>query len=94
MCEDVAQRGTVNTASHFSFGNRQIVTITTVFDRGGRGHPGWPVRNLETGTIFSSQRAAASAFDIKEGILSGHLTGKFPDAAGLHFERINLGVPS
>jgi hypothetical protein len=89
MSESIAQRGMTNTAS-LIFRSPQTVNITAVLDREGRGHPGWPVRNLETKRIFFSQREAAMTFDIPEGILSGHITGKFPDANGLHFERVNL----
>lgn len=91
VCEAIdAQRGSSNAAS-FVFRNKQTINVTTVLDREGRGHPGWPVRNLETKKIFFSQREAAKAFDIKEGILSGHLNGKFEDANGFHFERVSLG---
>lgn len=89
VSEGIAQREITNTAS-LIFRNRQTINITTVLDREGRGHPGWPCRNLETKRIFFSQREAAMTFDIPEGILSGHLNGKFPDAHGLHFERVNL----
>jgi hypothetical protein len=84
--------GFVNTAS-FNFLNRQTIKVTTVLDRIGRGHPGWPVQNLETKQVFLSQRQAAEAFGIGEGTLSSHLKGKFPDANGLHFQRVNL-VPA
>lgn len=84
-----AQRGLINTASHV-FSNKQIINLTTVVDREGRGHPGWPVQNVETKRIFLSQREAARAMGVNEGLLSGHLTGKFDDVNGLHFERINL----
>ena len=89
MSESIAQRGMTNTAS-LIFRSPQTVNITAVLDREGRGHPGWPCRNLESKRIFFSQREAAMTFDIPEGILSGHLQGKFPDAHGLHFERVNL----
>ncbi len=89
VSEDAAQRGTINAAS-LIFRNQGTVNVTTVLDREGRGHPGWPCRNLETKRIFFSQREAALAFDIPERVLSGHLKGKFPDADGLHFERVNL----
>ena len=85
----IAQRGMTNTAS-LIFRNKQTINITTVLEREGRGHPGWPCRNVESKRIFFSQREAAMAFDIPEGILSGHLAGKFPEAHGLHFERVNL----
>jgi hypothetical protein len=84
-----AQGGSANTAS-FIFRNKQTIKVTNVLARDGRGHPGWPVQNLETKKIFFSQKQAAEAFNIPEGNLSGHLQGKFPDVDGLHFERVNL----
>ena len=81
-----------NTAS-LIFRSPQTVNVTTVLDRGGRGHPGWPVQNLETKRVFFSQKQAAEAFGIPEQILSGHLNGKFPNVDDLHFQRVNL-VPS
>lgn len=84
--------GSANIASHFSFGDKTI-NITTVLNRAGRGHPGWPVQNLETNQVFFSQKQAADAFGISETFLSGHLQGKYPDANGLHFQRVNL-VPT
>jgi len=81
-----------NTAS-IKFANKSRINITTVVDRGGRGHPGWPVQNTETKQVFFSQKQAANAFDIPEKVLSAHLQGKFPDVDGLHFERVNL-VPA
>lgn len=83
-------RGEITNTASFSFRNKQTINVTTVLDREGRGHPGWPVRNLETKKIFFSQREAALAFDIPENVLSGHINGKFPDVDGLHFERVNL----
>ena len=80
-----------NTASRsFLFHSPQTINVQTVLDRGGRGHPGWPVQNLETKRIFFSQKEAAKAFDIPEKILSAHITGKFSDADGMHFYRVNL----
>jgi hypothetical protein len=89
--EGTARGGVANTASlSLIFRNQQSIKVTTVLDREGRGHPGWPCRNLETKRTFLSQREAANYYGIPEGILSGHITGKFPDANGLHFERVNL----
>jgi hypothetical protein len=94
MGESGPQRGPANTASFsFMFKSPQKINITTVLDREGRGHPGWPVRNLETKNIFFSQKQAAEAFNIPQNVLSGHLKGKFSDVDGLHFERVNL-VPA
>jgi hypothetical protein len=79
-----------NIASH-NFLNKSTINVTTVLDREGSGHPGWPVRNLETKQIFFSQKEASNYFDVPESVLSGHLKGKFPDVDGLHFERVSLG---
>jgi hypothetical protein len=87
--EPMPNAGFANIASHFSSGNKTI-NITNVLVREGRGHPGWPVQNLETKRVFFSQKQAADAFGIGEGTLSSHLKGKFSDANGLHFERVNL----
>lgn len=80
-----------NTAS-FIFRSPQTINITTVLDRGGRGHPGWPVQNLETKRVFFSQQQAADAFGIPKSVMSGHIRGKFPDIDGLHFQRVNLAA--
>lgn len=86
----VTARGAVTNTASFVFRSPQ--TVTTVLTRDGRGHPGWPVQNLETGQVFFSQKKAAEAFDIPENVLSGHIKGKFPDADGKHFERFSLPV--
>lgn len=83
-------RGGLTNAASFNFRNKQTINVTTVLDREGRGHPGWPVRNIETKRIFFSQKEAAEVFGIPENVLSGHLNGKFPDVDGLHFERVSL----
>jgi hypothetical protein len=89
MGESGVQGAPTNTAS-LIFRNKQTINITTVLDREGRGHPGWPVRNLESKRIFFSQKEAAEAFGIPAPLMSGHIHGKFPDIDGLHFERVNL----
>jgi hypothetical protein len=65
-------------------------TILTVFEREGRGHPGYIIQCLETGETFPSQVQAANVMNIPETLLSAHLRGKFPDVDGLHFERLGL----
>jgi hypothetical protein len=89
MSRDNARGELINAAS-FIFRNKQTLNITTVLDRESRGHPGWPVRNLETKRIFFSIIEAAHYFDVPVNVLYGHLKGKFQDVDGLHFERINL----
>lgn len=78
----IAQRGILNTASQFF-----VINIPNQ-EYGGKA-----CRNLETGTIFLSQRKAAETLGGSEGILSRHLQGKEPHFCGLHFERVNL-VPA
>jgi len=87
-----AQGGLTNTASRsFLIKSPQtIIKTINVLERDGRGHPGYPIRNLETKHIEFSQKAMADYFGISEGLLSGHLNGKFPDVDGLHFERVNF----
>ena len=92
MREAVDARGASGNTASFVFKNNQTINVTGVLDREGRGHPGWPVRNLETKHVFLSQKAAAEAFDIPATVLSGHLNGKFDNVDGLHFERVSLGV--
>jgi hypothetical protein len=66
--------------------------IVTVIHRDGRGHPGYIIRNIETGELFVSQREAAEAFGISENILSKHLAGKIDNAEGHLFERLALAA--
>lgn len=90
MGKDNARGELINTAS-FIFKNKQTINVTTVLDREGRGHPGWPCRNLETGHVEFSIIAMAKYFDIPANVLYGHLKGKFSEVDGLHFERVSLG---
>ena len=78
-----------NTASPFSFGNKQSINIITVLES-QKGHPGWPVRCVETGQKWLSQGAAAKELGVSEGLMSGHVQGKIPDIFGLHIERMSL----
>ena len=89
---NAAQGGLTNTASRsFLIKSPQtIIKTINVLERDGRGHPGYPIRNLETKHIEFSQKAMADYFGISEGLLSGHLNGKFSDVDGLHFERVNF----
>lgn len=70
--------------------NHLAPIITTNVYNKGRGHPGYFVRCVESGEIFSSQKKAANFFGITESNLSSHLNGLFDDCNGLHFERISV----
>lgn len=84
-----AQGGFANTAS-FSFKNKQTINVINVLEREGRGHPGYPVMCIEDKLVYLSQKAASEAYNFAEGLLSGHLNGKFPDVDGRHFMRVSL----
>ena len=86
-----ARGGLTNTAS-FIFRNKQTINVITVLERQGRGHPGYPVMCLEDKIVYLSQKLAAEAYDFTEGLLAGHLAGKFPDVDGRHFVRVSLPV--
>lgn len=85
-------RGEISNTASFNFRSPNTVNVITVLERDGRGHPGYPVRNVETKHVFLSQHEAARAFGVSESLISGHLNGKFPDVDGLHFERVNIAA--
>lgn len=64
--------------------------VVKVVNRSGHGRPGYLIRSLDTDEFFSSQREAATIFDISEKLLSNHLNGKLPNAEGYRFERLNF----
>lgn len=66
--------------------------VVNVFEREGRGHPGYMVRCLENGLTYNSQKAAAMDLDLNEMRLSQHLNGAREQVGGLHFERINMAA--
>jgi len=47
-----------------------------------------PVRCLTTGEVFGSQKRAALANGVDQGLISRHLGGELPHVKGLEFERI------
>ena len=57
---------------------------------GTSGHPGFLTRCIETGEVFTSQRAAARAFGIHERDLGKHLNAGRELLEGLHFERLGV----
>jgi hypothetical protein len=85
----ILQRGVTNIASPFSFNNKQSINIITVLES-QKGHPGWPIRCIETGKKWLTQGSAAKDLGVSESVMSGHIQGKLPDIYGLHFERMSL----
>ena len=50
------------------------------------------VKNLDTGEIFESQKAAAESVGVSEKTMSRHLNGSIDHLDGVVFERIGLGT--
>jgi hypothetical protein len=57
------------------------------------GPPSWMVRCVETGRVFTSQRAAAHEMGISQGVLTSHLNGRAEHVGGYHFVRVAMAVP-
>jgi hypothetical protein len=73
-------------------GKKVVLRNVSFFAANRQGPPSWVVRCLETGDVFTSQRAAALALGIAETNLSKHLNGLLQHAQGYHFERICLAA--
>lgn len=65
-------------------------SVVNVVERDGRGHPGYLVRCVENGLVYTSQTSAAKALGLNQTQLSNHMTGRTPHVKGYHFERIRL----
>lgn len=50
------------------------------------------VKNLDTGEIFESQKAAAESIGVSEKAMSRHLNGNYGNLDGNTFERIGFGT--
>lgn len=50
------------------------------------------VKNLDTGEIFESQKAAVESVGADQQMMSRHLDGLYPDLNGFMFERIGFGT--
>jgi len=77
---------TVRPFAFLSFFSKQDAITTLI--REGRGHPGYPVWCRETGEGWFTQAEAARSAKTSAPYMSGHLTGKYPDVHGLHYERM------
>ena len=77
--------GPIVTVRPLSFFSKQFVTVVL---RDGRGHPGYVVKCLETGSIYLSQAEAAKAMGFTPSTLSQHLNGMRSHIHGFHLERV------
>jgi hypothetical protein len=73
-------------------GNSYALNNVSFISSNRQGPPSWVVRCLETGNVFTSQRAAALAMKFSESHLSEHLNGLRDHIDGYHFERICLAA--
>lgn len=69
-----------------------VLNLKQVINSNRKGAPSWVVRCVETGQIYTSQRAAALATGIAESDISRHLNGLRELSENLHFERICLAA--
>jgi hypothetical protein len=76
------------TVSPLAFFSKQNNNTIAVIERGGRGHPGYPVWCPETNQFWRSQNAVAKDWGVSDSIVSGHVRGKLPDINGNHLHRI------
>jgi hypothetical protein len=68
--------------------NRMTNNIVNVVHREGRGHPGYPVFDLDENILYMTQGLAAKALKTSDSIVSGHLKGKLPDVNGHHLVHV------
>ena len=73
-------------------GKKVVMDNVSYISQNRKGPPSWVVRNLETGAVFTSQKAAASELEIPASELSKHLNGLMENVRGLHFERVCMAA--
>jgi hypothetical protein len=67
---------------------------TTLIEIDAPGNSGNVVKDLSTGAIYPSQKAAAKALDINRASIAKQMSGKIPDVKGHTFEKlIDGGAP-
>ena len=98
---EAAQRGaygletadTSVTMRSLLFFSKQDNTVNTTVHRGGTGAPSYIVQCDEIPNVaWLSQRSASIDTGVSQSILSKHLSGKLPDAEGLHFNRVGVAI--
>ena len=81
-----------HTALSFIGDNSNNNSIVNVFEREGRGHPGYMIQDKLTGLVYKSQKEACDILDINYKHMSDHLNGRKEDILGRHFERVTLAA--
>lgn len=69
--------------------NRMTNNVINVVRKEGRGHPGFPVFDLDDKIMYDTQGAAAKALNAWPSVVSGHLKGKLPDVNGHHLVHVS-----
>lgn len=85
----VSVDSSVDVSQVIAYKSPVTVNNTTIVELVRRGHPGFRVRNVETGEEFASIKRAAEMFGISATTLRRHLAGLVESVDGLKFE--NLG---
>lgn len=65
-------------------------SVVSIVEREGRGHPGYLVRNPDTGEIYKSQKKAAEALGAHQSHISDHLNGRKDHVFGHRLERVEI----
>lgn len=73
-------------------GKSVVMNNVSYISANRKGSPSWVVRCIETGLVYTSQRAAAIAMDLSESDVSQHLNGRKPHAQGYTFEQICMAA--
>lgn len=94
VASEPISRGLTATADHglTVVGKKVVMRNVSYISANRQGPPSWVVRCLETGDIFTSQRAAEMAMNIDQGNISKQLNGILDHANGFHFERICMAA--
>ena len=79
-----------NTENYIHNYNGETHVHNTTYNYGG--YQSKIVRNLDTGEIFESQKAAAESVGVSEKAMSRHLNGDYGNLDGNTFERIGFGT--
>jgi hypothetical protein len=62
--------------------NRMTNNVINIVRKEGRGHPGYPVFDLDDNLLYLTQGEAARALNASNSVVSGHLKGKLTDVNG------------
>jgi hypothetical protein len=73
-------------------GRNNVLNAVSYISANRQGPPSWVVRCLETGDVFTSQKAAAIAMDLPASEISRQLNGVIEHVRGNTFERLCMAA--